>query len=295
METIPFKAVVRMLGPIAWLALAAGLQMLGALLFFKTPVDLILITTYFIITFGIYLLNRFTDSEDSFNCPEQRIFFQQKSKLIIVPIFFIAISIILLTATDRLVFWHIILIVLGVLYSVNLIPMVHNNSMRFVRLKDLLFIKNISVSLLWGITPFVIAASQKSPVFPTLGDLLVVVSAFCLTTLINTVSCDVRDTDGDRHAGVLTLATRFGEKRTGALLSSLGILAGLLVAIDFFLGNVGKPATILFFSTIIWTGAVAVPIYIKKIKFPKSLSEPLIDTQQVVCGLSLIVLSINIQ
>jgi UbiA prenyltransferase family. len=294
MESGSFKATMSMLGPIAWLALAAGLQMLGALLFFRAPVDWILITTYFFITFGVYLLNRFTDTEDSFNCPEQRMFFQQKSKLIFIPISFIVASVILLTATNRLVFWHIVLIVLGVLYSVSLIPIIHNKSIRFARLKDILFLKNIAVSLLWGITPFAIAASQKSPVLSTKGDLVIVVMAFCLTTLINTVSCDVRDTDGDRHAGVLTLATRFGEKRTGLFLFVLGLLISVIVIIDFLLGNVGKLALILFMSTVAWTGVVAMPIYMKKIKLPKSLSEPLIDTQQIVCGISLIALSISI-
>jgi 4-hydroxybenzoate polyprenyltransferase len=268
--------------------------MLGALLFFRAPVDWILITTYFFITFGVYLLNRFTDTEDSFNCPEQSMFFQQKSKLIFIPISFIVASVILLTATNRLVFWHIVLIVLGVLYSVSLIPIIHNKSIRFARLKDILFLKNIAVSLLWGITPFAIAASQKSPVLSTKGDLVIVVMAFCLTTLINTVSCDVRDTDGDRHAGVLTLATRFGEKRTGLFLFVLGLLISVIVIIDFLLGNVGKLALILFMSTVAWTGVVAMPIYMKKIKLPKSLSEPLIDTQQIVCGISLIALSISI-
>ncbi len=294
MESGSLKATIRMLGPIAWLSLAAGLQMLGALLFFRAPVDCILISTYFFITFGIYLLNRFTDTEDSFNCPEQKIFFQQKSKLIIIPISVIAASVILLSATNRLVFWHILLIVLGILYSVSLIPVIHDRSIRFVRLKDVLLAKNMAVSLLWGITPFAIAASQKSPVVSTKGDLVIVVMAFCLTTLINTVSCDVRDTDGDRHAGVLTLATRFGEKATGSFLFALGSLISVMVIIDFLLGNVGMRAFILFMSTVVWTGVVAMPIYVKRIKLPKSLSEPLIDTQQIVCGISLIALSLNI-
>jgi 4-hydroxybenzoate polyprenyltransferase len=276
------------------LALAAGLQMWGALLFFKTRGDLILISTYFFITFGIYLLNRFTDNEDNFNCPEQKFFFQKKSKLIMFPISLIVASVILLSATERLVFWHIALIVLGVLYSVSLIPVMQQKSIKFLRIKDILFFKNIAVSLLWGIIPFAIAANQKSAVFSINGDLIIVVAAFCLTTLINTVSCDVRDTEGDRHAGIETLATRYGEKRTGLFLFGLGLFATILVLIGFFAGNVGKPATMLFLATVAWTGIAALPIYIKKISLPKSVSEPLIDTQQIMCGVSLILLSIHL-
>jgi Mg/Co/Ni transporter MgtE len=92
----------------------------------------------------------------------------------------------------------------------------------------------------------------------------------------------------------LTLATRFGEKRVGLFLLGLGFAVTVLVVIGFLSGYVEKPVVILFMSIIAWTGIVTLPIYDKKIKLHKSLSEPLIDTQQVACGISLIIFSMSV-
>jgi 4-hydroxybenzoate polyprenyltransferase len=286
------KAAVKMLGPVAWLAFAAGLQMLGALLFFKAPLDPILISTYTIIAFGIYLLNRFTDKEDSYNCPEQKMFFQRKSTLIAFPIALIILSTLVLAVSNRLVLWHLVLVVSGILYSISIIPFIRNKSLCFIRLKDILFVKNVAVSLLWGIMPFAIAASQKTSTTPQKIELVTIIAAFCLSTLINTTSCDVRDVEGDRHAGAETIPTQFGINFTVFFLLLLGIIGSLFVAANFYLGNIGKAALCLFFATLLWTGIVAAPIYTKGLKLPKVISEPLIDTQQIFCGISLIVFSV---
>lgn len=284
-----------MLGPIAWLAFAAGLQMLGALLFFKAPVDWILISTYFFIAFGVYLLNRFTDKEDSYNYPEQKMFFQQKPLLIGIPIALMAFSFFLLAISSRLVIWHLVLIVFGILYSVSVIPFIQNKSLCFIRLKDILFVKNLAVSLLWGITPFALAASQKLSILPARSDLCIAMIAFCLTSLINTTSCDVRDIEGDRRAGIITLATRFGQKFPAIFLLSLGIIGCLVVEINYLIGNVGRAAMILFFANMVWTGIVAAPLYLKFLKLPKIFSEPLIDSQFVMNGISLIIFALSVR
>jgi 4-hydroxybenzoate polyprenyltransferase len=291
METGSLKNTFKMIGPIAWLALAAGLQMIGALLFFKAPIDLILIFTGITITFGVYMLNKFTDDEDNYNCPDQKMFFQKKSLLIASPILLIVSSIFLLVITNRLVAWHIILIVSGILYSISVIPFVRNKSLCFIRLKNILFIKNIVVCLLWGITPFALAASQKYSVMPGKTDLLIAVIAFCLTTFITAIAYDVPDADGDRHVGVLTITTQFGEKFTAYFLLITGIIGCFCVGIFYLMGIIKLPVTILFYANILWTGIVTIPAFIKTTPILKSYIKPLLDSQCVFCGLSLIVFS----
>ena len=281
-----------MLGPIAWLAFAAGLQMLGALLFFKAPVDLILISTGALITFGVYMLNRFTDEEDGYNYPEQKMFFQNKSVLIALPIALIAFSILLLAITERLVPWHIVLIVFGILYSLSIIPFVRNKSLCFIRLKDILFVKNIAVSLLWGITPFALAASQKNVVMPGKADLLIAVTAFCLTTFITAIAYDVPDAEGDKHAGISTITTRFGKKFTRNFLFMVGILGCLFVGTLYVIGKIEIPALVLFFANVFWTGLVTVPVFIGRKQPLKLIIKPLLDSQCVFCGISLIIFSL---
>jgi 4-hydroxybenzoate polyprenyltransferase len=197
----------------------------------------------------------------------------------------------LLAITKRLVAWHIILIVFGILYSVSVIPFIRNKSLCFIRLKNILFVKNIAVSLLWGITPFALAASQQFSVMPEKPDLLIAVVSFCLTTFITAIAYDVPDVEGDRYAGVLTIATRFGEKFTAHFLLYAGIIASLIVGISYTMGKIGLPVLILFFANILWTGIVTLPAFIIRIPVLKSYIKPLLDSQCVFCGISLIVFS----
>jgi 4-hydroxybenzoate polyprenyltransferase len=290
MESESIKSTIRMLGPIAWLAFAAGLQMLGALMFFRAPIDLLLILTGSFITFGIYLLNRFTDIEDSYNYPDQKLYFQKKSSLKMIPILLIGSSVIVLALTNRFVSWHMILIIGGVVYSVSIIPIVKNKSIGFIRLKDITFVKNLAVSIFWGITSFAIASCQKGAIMPNKSDLAVVIAAFCLTSLINTTSCDVRDIKGDRHAGTSTLATCFGKKNTALFLVFLCVIVSSIIGIFYYWGSIGLSAALLFFANIVWIFIVAAPLYFKTLKVSKTISEPLIDSHFVMNGISLIIL-----
>ena len=290
METNSIKTTINMLGPIAWIALAAGLQILGALLFFRAPIDLILVFTGASITFSVYLLNRFTDDEDSYNCPEQKILFQRKPALISIPISLFAISFLILAFSGRLVAWHIVILICGIFYSVSFIPILKRKSISFIRIKDIFFIKNILVSFLWGITPFILAGSFRHSM-PPRSDFIVVVFAFCLTALINSTSCDVRDMVGDRLAGIVTFANYFGKKFTAFCLCFFGVAGCLAVGINHYAGHVSVPATLFFFITVLWSGIVASPIYLRTLQLPKSVSEPLNDSQVVFNGISLIVLS----
>ncbi len=293
MSTAFLKSWFKIFAPIALLAFAAGLQMFGALLYFDSKPDAILIFSYVIISFSIYLLNRYTDDEDSINCPEQRMYFQRKKSLSAIPIAMIFISFVLLVSFSLLTIWHIVLIVCGVVYSVAMVPWLKNNKLVFLRLKDVVILKNISVSLLWGITPFAIAASTETTIHPSTLDLVVVIFAFCLTTFINTTSCDVRDIEGDQIAGVRTIAAILGRNMTGLILIGISVAASVFVGIVSYLGYLHANTILLFFITTLWTLLVSIPIYLKSINVPKIITEPLIDTQQILCGVALIFISVH--
>jgi len=287
------KSWLTIFAPIALLSLAAGLQMFGALLFFDLPPNGILVFSYMLISFSIYLLNRYTDDEDSINCPEQKLYFQKKSSLLAIPIILIFISFILLASFSLLTIWHIVLIVCGVIYSVAMVPWFKNSKLAFIRLQDVVILKNLSVSLLWGITPFAIAASSEPLMHPPALDLIVVIFAFCLTTFINTTSCDVRDIEGDKIAGVRTIAAILGRNVTGIVLFCLSVAAIVFVGVLSYLNHLHVNTILLFFVTMLWTLLVSIPVYLQSIKLPKTITEPLIDTQQILCGVVLIFISIQ--
>jgi 4-hydroxybenzoate polyprenyltransferase len=266
---------LKMFGPIAWLTFAAAMQMAGALLLFRLTPDATLVSTYGVVAFSIYLLNRFTDVEDSYNCPSQAAFFRGRNIGIAVPLVLMIASLGLLSYTRKCTLWHLVWTVSGILYSVRMIPWLVERRMTRVRIKDVFFLKNFSVSLLWGITPFTVACRQASAVSPPRKDLLVVVFAFFLTTLINTTSCDVRDLDGDRQAGVRTLATTLGKQRTGLLLFALAVAGCGVVGVAMVVGAVQTCVAEFFFASVAWTAIVALPLYVRILGIPKAFSEPL--------------------
>lgn len=190
--------------------------------------------------------------------------------------------------------WHVVLAAGGFLYSVPIVPSFKGGSFRLLRLKEVAALKNLTVSVLWGVPPFAIAGSLETASAPPVGDLLVVVAAFCPTTLINTTSCDVRDIESDSAFGITTLAVRLGKNTIGAVLLALGSLSCIVVAIAWQWGAVGAHATALFFVTLIWTGLVALPVYRSELRLPEWLGEPLIDAQQIACGLLLVLIASRI-
>jgi 4-hydroxybenzoate polyprenyltransferase len=174
-----------------------------------------------------------------------------------------------------------------------MVPWFKNNKLVFFRLKDVVILKNISVSLLWGITPFAIAASTGPQMHPPVLDLIVVIFAFCLTTFINTTSCDVRDIEGDQLAGVRTIAAMLGRNVTGIILFCTAVMASVFVVLLAFNNCLHVNTIVLFFVTTLWTLLVSIPIYLQSIKIPKAITEPLIDTQQILCGVVLIFISLQ--
>jgi 4-hydroxybenzoate polyprenyltransferase len=289
MESATFKSMVKIFGPTTFLGFAAGLEMYAAQIYFKTPPDIILILTSIALSFSIYMLNKFTDKEDSYNCPEQRLFFQRKSFLILLPVFLIIISMLTLIYSSRLALWHIILVVSGVFYSVTMVPFIKNRELVFLRLKDVFLLKNITVGVMWGVTPFAIALTQANEI-PPITDLIIVVFAFCLTTLINSTTCDVRDMEGDRFAGVRTIPTQLGIRNTFNFLGTISIISALIISIIALTGVLSIETIILFYATLIWTAIVSLPFYIKN-KIPKIITDPLTDSHLILCAVLLIVIS----
>jgi 4-hydroxybenzoate polyprenyltransferase len=241
------------------------------------------------------LFNRFTDKEDNFNNPAQKLYFQNNFMLKSIPIALIVFSIAVLGLSDRLTLWHMILITGGIIYSISIIPFFKNKSIHFFRLKDILFVKNFVVSLLWGITPFAIAAAQKGVEIPNRMDLIIIAAAICLTTLMTAIAYDVPDVLGDRQAGVRTIVVIFGEYFTELLLVLIGITGSLFVGALFFLGKANLPTTLLSFIILLWTGIVMFPLFSKRIKLTKALVKPLLDSQCVFCGIALIAYSLVVK
>ncbi len=196
----------------------------------------------FLITFGIYGLNKLTDfEEDMINSPERA---RTIKKIETIFKFSVIISFILsliLGFLDNILTLPVLFfpLFLGILYSVKL-------SKNFPRLKDITGIKNITIALSWAVVSAllpVIYASHREFVL-----IILVFYFFFLKSYINSIIFDVRDIEGDRISGVKTIPVSLGREKTKLLLLILNstLLLWLLISLDYFM----KYFYVLFFSIV---------------------------------------------
>jgi 4-hydroxybenzoate polyprenyltransferase len=162
----------------------------------------------FLITFGIYGLNKLTDiKEDAINNPERA---RIVKKIEPIMKFFVAISFMLslIIGFQENIMTLLILIFplfIGVLYSVKL-------SSKLPRLKDITGVKNITIALSWAVVAAflpVIYLKEKNIML-----IILIFGFFFLKSYINSVLFDVRDIEGDRMNGIRTLPGFLGRNKT---------------------------------------------------------------------------------
>jgi 4-hydroxybenzoate polyprenyltransferase len=118
------------------------------------------------------------------------------------------------------------------------------NGFQLIRLKEVIFLKNLLVSFWWPISilafPILYAGQKVHNYF----ILILIGSGLFIAILNNTLFHDIMDESGDRLAGIRTLPTIFGSKFSYLLLF---ILDGLWVALCicfFLLEKVDLPHTL---------------------------------------------------
>lgn len=170
--------------------------------------------------FGIYTYNRFTDLEEDFTNDIARVlYFQKKRAFFGIAVTALLGSFAFLLASGKLTWLHFLLLAVGVGYSCRLIPWwTPASGLRLLRIKEMTLVKNLAVSFLWGACVFMVpilyadAPSARLDYAPWLGLGLI------LSTLNNTLFDDILDEAGDRVAGIRTLPTVWGARRSYVLL-----------------------------------------------------------------------------
>jgi 4-hydroxybenzoate polyprenyltransferase len=167
----------------------------------------------FLHVFGIYSLDRLTDSkEDAINIPERGDFLKGRRKII----FAISIASCLLSVL-------VVLLIKPWALPVMLLPIVSNAaygsriSPHLPRLKDIPVMKNLLVAFTWAFGITVLTAWGETD-----ANGIVFIFYFLLTkSFINTVLYDIRDLEGDRRSGVRTIPVLVGQKWTTVILLAL--------------------------------------------------------------------------
>jgi 4-hydroxybenzoate polyprenyltransferase len=193
------------------------------------------------IIFGIYTLNRFTDTEEDFtNDLGRLLFFQSKRIFLVLAGTSLAASFGVLLYMEKLNWMHIVLLAMGFGYSYRLVPWYSGtDGFRFLRIKEMTFLKNLSVSFLWGASVFVVPILYSGQAAVD-GKLVLLLSAgLFLSTLNNTLFDDILDEAGDRVAGIRTLPTTWGGRNSQFMLMALDSIWLAMVAALWSFGRIG--------------------------------------------------------
>jgi 4-hydroxybenzoate polyprenyltransferase len=175
------------------------------------------------IVFGIYIFNRFTDiTEDFMNDIGKYVFFSRRTIIYKAGIAAVVLVLIALVALGKLAPYHLLLVSLGVLYSYRLLPWYSKRKgVFFLRLKELPLVKNIIVSSMWGTAVFAIPILFTGFGASNHPQIYVLVMVVAVSTMNNTVFCDIRDVAGDRVARNKTLPVLWGVRRTYVMMAAV--------------------------------------------------------------------------
>lgn len=216
-----------------YVSLQAALYIIISSLFFSIQTDWILFLIVFMNAFFVYTINKYTDiEEDKINKPFRYEFFMKYRKIVIpLAIISIILSVFLsLFYSPIIVFLTILPFILGIFYSIKLIP--HSISKNKRRLKDIFLGKNFTVSFGW--------ATRVLYILPLIGLKIELISFFfyvLILEFIANIAFDVRDVEGDKITGIKTLPAAIGVHKSLLVMFLLSLIATLF-AISLFILNI---------------------------------------------------------
>ncbi len=210
---------------LVYLAALGALCVTGVEAYLHVPLQpgVILVFTGFV--FGIYLLNRTTDSdEDILNDGSRMLFYRKKNFYSLMAISILGSNTFYLVVTQKFHWVHAFLLAMGACYSYKLVPwLARDGELVFRRIKEITWLKNLSVAALWGGCVVLIPAFYAG-VSPLAHPLLGLIGfGLFVSTFNNTLFDDIRDLAGDRAAKIRTLPIEYGVR----------FCYGLLIAVDF--------------------------------------------------------------
>ena len=178
--------------------------------------------TYVGIVFGIYTVNRLTDTvEDFTNDVGRLLFFRHKHAFFFLAVFSLAASTAWLLWAGKLNWVHYLLLSIGIAYSFRIIPWYGPSGLYWTRVKEMIVLKNLSVAFLWSTSIFLVPILYAGADGVDKSRVWLLAIGFAVCTLNNTLFDDIVDEPGDRVAGIKTVPTVWGPQ--SAILFLMGI------------------------------------------------------------------------
>ena len=209
--------------------------------------------------YSMHVLNRFLDKEAStYNDPSIAFFYNQhKAFLITTSLLGIGTGLILSLALGIAQFLlFLAMTILGLVYSIPIIPWRFGYLRRYARIKDLPGSKTMAEALAWGtISSLLPVIGWSTPFWPGVLVSFLFVSSMCY---IRSGLFDILNIQGDLIVGRETLPIALGEEKALKLLLLLNSFFAIFILISTAIGivsNVGYPLISCFFISFIYLTA----------------------------------------
>lgn len=242
---------------------------------------------------SIYLFNRVTDiTEDVANNARRLIFFVHRRELMTCSVILALFTIGYCIWRFRVSTYEVYLLIVGMMYSFPLIPLSGMRSfkeVKFIRLKDIPFMKNILVALMWSVSIYLIPIIHADKVPKVTFMVYLLIIAQIVATLSNTIDSDVLDEVGDRLCGVKSLPVMIGVRKTYMVLWSMITVWIATVWILRIMNSIRTYEAIFLTMFALWP--LAVIVLRKAFRWSKGVASIAGDMQLMIYGCGILWLS----
>ncbi|MBW1774239.1 MAG: 4-hydroxy-3-methylbut-2-enyl diphosphate reductase [Deltaproteobacteria bacterium] len=262
---------------------AACLAHAAAMVAGRKP-DLLYPCLAFLYIYSMHVANRFLDKGAStYNDPEMASFYSNNRIFLILTSLASMIGVLALSyfIGPATFFAMAALSILGVLYSMPIVPPRLQSLSRFSKIKDIPGSKTLSVALAWGAVTALIPLLESSGVsFPgAVVSFIFVISV----TYVRSALFDIFQAQGDLIVGVETLPIVMGEKRTIHLLKWVLCLGALILFFSPLFGVVGPFSYLMLLCLL--TLALCLLAYHRHWLYPGTRLEAMVEGNLYLAGL----------
>ena len=210
-------------------------------LLYDINVDFRLLLASYLVTFAVYSLNKLTDMK------EDKINLQNRAEFTIKNRYYIILSVIISSFAAAYLASSYTIFAILIIFFPFCIGFIYSIKVANFRLKDIIFMKSLSVALAWAVIGAFIPIVVDSRGIKMISFVFVF---FFIKLFINTVIFDVRDINGDSLSGVRTIPVFLGRKKTKILLLIMNSILIFWLIFSYFLGFFHRYFIVLIFATV---------------------------------------------
>ena len=246
------------------------------------PSATILLIAFFYV-FAVHTFNRYNERlKDEFSDPARTRFFRDYRKVLIIGATIASLAALSLSYLLGLTDFFLLLFsyLLGIIYTIRIVPARLQPFIKYKRLKDLPGSKDILVSMAWAWVIVLIPMLNKG-VYVSYKS-IVILAFVLISVFIRSVVFDILSIEGDRIIGRETIPILIGPRQTQIMLLILAMIIGTFMLVSAITGLIPTLGYYLIFPPVF----VATCFYIfqKRRIQVSTLFEGIIDSNFILVG-----------